>query len=199
MAESTTSICNQALGKLGSKRITNFEDGDESSPEAIQCRLHYEPTRDALLRSHWWRFASARKTLSVDTETPDFEWDNQFALPVDFLHMKSIYENRFSDENLRSYALEGDMLLTNESSMEIRYIKRVTDPAKFDPLFVKLLTLLLADEMIGPLAGGDKRIQAKIDNALKILMPQVRALDSQETNTEGENSLGTWNSARYSG
>ncbi|MHC4605184.1 MAG: hypothetical protein ACYS6W_17855, partial [Planctomycetota bacterium] len=186
------------LGKLGAKRINDYTDATDTKPGAIQCRLHYEATRDSLLRSHWWRFASARAELSQDTETPDFEWDYQFKLPNDFLAMKSIYEDRYSNENLRSYALEGKMLLTNEDEMSIRYIKKVTDVTQFDPLFVKVLVLLLADEMIGPLAGGDEKIQRKIDRALEKLMPKVWALDRQETNTEGEYSLETWNDARYS-
>ena len=191
-----TRICNMALGRLGALRIDDVEN--DSSLQTIQCRLHYEQTRDALLRSHKWRFASAREELDT-TDTPDFEWDYAFALPDDFLAMRSIYEDRFSDENLRTYALEGLLLLTNESSMEIRYIKKVTDVTKFDPLFVNVLTLLLADVLIGPLAGGDARIQKKIDTALDKLMPAVRALDRQETNTIGKGELETWNDARYNG
>ncbi len=199
MAESNTSICNQALGKLGAKRINDFEDTTESSTPAIQCRLHFEPTRDALIRSYPWRFASDRATLSQDTETPDFEWEFQYHLPDDFMAMKSIFEDRFFDDNFRSYDLEGDLLLTNQGEMSIKYVKKVTDASKFDPLFVKVLVLLLADEMIGPLAGGDARIQKKIDDALDKLMPAVRALDGQETNTAGRNESFTWNDARYGG
>ena len=90
MAESPTSICNQSLGKLGAKRINDLSDTTDTKPEAIQCRLHYEPTRDALLRSHWWRFARDRAVLSQDTNDPAFEWDNQFILPNDFLRFRSI-------------------------------------------------------------------------------------------------------------
>ena len=197
MAVSETSICNMALGVIGAKPINSFND-DASTP-AIRCRLFYEPTRDALLRSHFWRFASARKVLVQDDTDPVYEWDNQFILPVDLLRVKSIYENRFSDENIHSYALEGERLLTNDSTVSLRYVKKVTDTSKFDPLFVKVFVLLLADELIGPVAGGDKRIQKKIDDALAKLMPAVRALDSQETNTIGEGELETWNDARYSG
>lgn len=197
MATSATEICNMALGKLGANRITDLSDTTETKEEAIQCRLHYEPTRDALLRSHQWRFASARATLAEDTESPDFEWATQFKLPNDFIAMRSIYENRFSSENLRSYAVEGKLLLTNESTMEIRYIKKVTDVSQFDPLFVKLLATLLADEMIGPLTGGDPRIQEKISRQIETLMPAVRAMDAQETNTEGQYDLETWNDSRY--
>ena len=56
---------------------------------------------------------------------------------------------------------------------------------------------LLADKMIGPLAGGDLKIQKKIDEVLDRLMPAVRALDRQETNTIGQRDLQTWSDARY--
>ena len=68
MATSNTKICNQSLGRLGSKRINNIDDPKEDSTQAIQCRLHFEQTRDALVRSNWWSFARARATLSKDAE-----------------------------------------------------------------------------------------------------------------------------------
>lgn len=195
---SETSICNQALGRIAAKHAIDDVETD-TSVEAIQCRLHYEQTRDSLIRSYTWRFASGRETLTQDSETPDFEWDFQYPLPDDFMAMKSIYEGRFSGINFRSHALEGDLLLTDEDTMEIRYTKKVTDVLEFDSLFVKVLILLLADVLIGPLAGGDKRIQNKIDNALAELMPAVRALDGQETNTAGRIESGAWNDARHAG
>ena len=197
MALNETKICNMSLGKISAKRINDFTDTTDTKPEAIQCRLHYELTRDALTRFHWWGFASDRKTLAQDATDPDFEYDNQFILPNDFLRMKSIYEGRFSDENLRSYAIEGERLLTNDTTMEIRYIKKVTDVTKFDPLFVELLVLLLARKMLKSLAGGDEVLAKEIKDDIKDLMPQVRALDRQETNTIGKYELETWNDARY--
>ena len=195
MALSETKICNAALAKIGAKRINNIDT--DTSPEAIQCRTHYEMTRDALIRSHWWRFASARKKLAEDVTEPDFEWDSQFILPNDFLRMKSIYENRFSDENYRSYVLEGQRLLTNESTMKIRYIKKVTDVTEFDPLFVEVLVLQLALKLVPALAKTDPKLKTDIKDDLKLLMPAVKALDEQETNTVGRYELETWNDARY--
>jgi len=190
-----TSLCNQALGKLGATRIGNVED--DTSIQAIQCRLIYEITRNALLRSHWWRFASDRADLVVSDTTPDFEWDYQYPLPDDFLRMKSIYEDSISTTNFRSYALEGKMLLTNESEMSIRYIKKVTDVTEFDPLFTEVLILQLALKLVGPLSGGDARLQDAIQKELMVVMRQVRTLDSQESNTVGQYDLDTWNDARY--
>ena len=110
-----TNICNQALGRIGANQIKNVET--DTSVEAIQCKLHYEQTRDSLIRSYTWRFASGRETLTVSATTPDFEWDFQYPLPDDFMAEKSIYEGRFSDANFRNYTLEGNLLLTNEDTM----------------------------------------------------------------------------------
>lgn len=194
MAESDTKICNKSLARIGSKRINDLSDTDEDSVEAIQCRLQFEPTRDALLRSHYWPFASGRKALSQDTASPDFEWDNQFILPVDFLYLKAIFENNNTSGNKsrRSHALEGQRILTNDSSMSILYIKKITDAAKFDSLFVKVLVLSLALELVSGLAKTDPKLEERIEKRLAPLMRKVRALDRQETELLGRAAQFTW-------
>ena len=189
-----TAICNMGLGKLGTKRINNVET--DTSLEAILCRLHYETTRDALLRSISWRFARARAELTQDDTDPDFEWDNQFELPDDFLRFRSIFEETGTTSKSRRHALEGQRLLTNLSEVSLRYIKKVTDVTEFDPLFIEVLTWILADKMIGPLAGGDARIQKKIDVALDKLIPKAKAVNIDETDVGGRSD---WNLARHGG
>lgn len=200
MALSVTKICNLSLSDLGSLRINNFDDATESSTQAILCRLHYEPVRDALLRRYSWRFARARKILSRDTVTPDFEWAFQYALPTDYMAMVSIYEGRFSDENVRNYALEGDRLLTDESTddstLEIRYVKKVTDVTKFDPLFVQLLVLQLDLKLVMPLTQSAK-LKQSIKDDIKFMMPDVLAVTGQEVNTAGRLESSTWNDGRF--
>ena len=198
MATSETSILNQGLGIIGAKLITNFDDDSETSPQMTQCRLHYEPTRDALERSFRWRFASARSQLTEDASTPDFEYAKQFVLPTDFAGLRSVFggNNTGSRNTNFSYSIEGNLLLTNEGSVDLRYTKKVTDPTLFDSLFVKLLVAQLADEFIGPLAGGDKRIQAKIDAKLVVLTRKARALDRQESEHIGRNERRIWNRSR---
>lgn len=191
---SETSLCNMALVKMGGKKINNVETG--TSVEAITCRLHYEQARDSLLRSHYWRFASARSELTQDSTDPDFEWDNQFKLPDDFLRLKSIYDTTLVDNTRHSFAIEGQRLLTNDNTMEIRYIKKVTDVTEFDPLFIEVLILQLALKLIGSLAGGHPKLQDIIQRELKALMPSVRALDRQETDGKGRADQFTWADVR---
>ena len=195
MSLTETNICNMALGRIGANRILNIDDTSEDSTQNVLCQLHYDQTRDALLRSHWWRFARERVELVDSGVTPDFEWDYQFSLPDDFLAMRSIYEDRVSDENIDPYELEGKTLLTDESEMFIRYIKQVTDPDDFDPLFIEVLVLQLALKLVSPLGGGEPRLRKELKDDLYVLMQSVRALDRQETNTAGRD---TWNDERYS-
>lgn len=196
MAISPTSICNMALAKIGAKRITKFEDTQESSEEAIHCRTHYEQTRDSLIRSHSWRFARARAVLSQDTTNPVFEWDNQFILPNDYMRFRSIYEEEGYSSKSRRHSIEGQRFLTNFSTVNMRYIKKVTDPNEYDPLFVEVLVLLLARKLVGPLAGGSPNLKAEIKDDLKTLMPSVWAIDSDETDVGGRSD---WNLARHGG
>ncbi len=179
MAISVTGICNLALSDVGIKRITNFET--DASTQAISCRLHYEPTKDALLRSHYWPFAADRSTLSQDTASPAFEYDNQFILPTNFLYLRSIFADNFTVEgkSRNRHAIEGKRLLSNNSTAQIRYTKKVTDPTEFDPLFVQVLVLQLALKLTS-LAGATPKIRESLKDDLRLLMPSVRSLSRQE-------------------
>ena len=204
-----------ALARIAAKRITSYEDETEDSLPAIQCRLHYEQTRDALLRSHWWRFARGRATLSQNAaytaDTTTFEWTYAYDLPVDFLRMKEPWEGDVpGDFDLRyTYSLEGKQLLSEETTMYIRYIKKVTDPNKFDPLFIEVLVLQLALKMVSALAGvgqDGRLLRRELHDELygtpKMpggLMAQVRCIDMQETSTSGHDNRPTWNDAMSAG
>jgi hypothetical protein len=51
--------------------------------------------------------------------------------------------------------------------MEIRYIRQVTDPTVFDPLFVEVLVLQLALKLVMPLSQ-DKVLRREIYTELDI-------------------------------
>ncbi len=195
MALTETTICNMALARIGAKRINDLDTA--TSNAGIHCRTHYEQTRNAVLRSAWWAFATDRKTLARDVETPDFEWDYQYHLPNDYLARKSIYENSISDENLRSFAIEGDFLLTDDTEVNLRYIKLVEDVAKFDPLFVDALVLAIAIKLAPPLSGADAKLQQLLQKEFDAVISKARTVNAQEVNTIGKRDLGLWNDARY--
>ena len=192
-----TLICNMALNRIGNnKTLTNVIT--DSSVEAQVCRRHYDQTRKALLRSHFWRFARARKTLSTSS-TPAFEWDYQFNLPTDWIRMIGVYESESAVHSMstNSYALEGRKILTDSSSLYIRYIKNIGDVNLMDELFIEVFVLTLAKKLIKPLAQDDKNsIQKSIDDDLIPLMRKVRALDREEAVHVGRADKALWNENR---
>ena len=110
MAESELTIANMALSRAGANRIDAVDDTTE---EGKQIGIHYEQTRNALLRSFAWRFASGRVALDEDSSSPAFGWDNQFDLPDDFLKLVGVFEDNGTIKNFTvgSFKLEGALLL----------------------------------------------------------------------------------------
>lgn len=211
MALSETSILNMSLGRIGSTRINDFIDNNEANPQIVQARIHYEQTRDALLRSHWWRFARSRETLSQNAEytadTTTFEWTYAYDLPNDFLRewLPPWEDNsEVLGRSRNTYSLEGKQLLSNQTTMQVRYVKRVTDVTEFDPLFVEVLVLQLALKMVMPLSQDKVLWQALYGELWGVsgipgVMSRVRTMDKQETRTLGQNDQPTWNDARVVG
>lgn len=150
---SPTDIANQALSRLGQAMVSDIA---ENSPSAIVCRTHYELVRDSLLRQHPWNFAVARAQLTESDETPAFGWDHQFALPSDRLRLLTL--NGVQAAMCASdFETEGDYLLTDADEAKITYVRRVTDPTLFDPIFVEVLVLRLGGAIAVALTGSEQK------------------------------------------
>jgi len=211
MAESSTSICNMSLARIGAQRINDYTDSSDTNKGAIYCRLFYEQTAKALMRSHLWRFARERVQLSQDTDDPDFQWTYAYHLPSDFLRHILVYDGSDLPEGRTyvSYELEGSRLLIDESSVYLKYIKWVESPANWDALFIEALVLQLAAKLVLPLSGAGKEglaIKSDIDAELygsrrygrRGVISRVRAMDRQEAEHIGRDELKTWSDARFS-
>lgn len=147
-------------------------------------------------------FNKYRATLVQDTESPAFEYRNQFLLPFAFLRYRYKHDSGAASNEISvfSFSLETNrqnkkVLLTDESSVNLVYSKIVTNASQFDPLFTEVLVLRLARKLSVPLTGDDKML-AGIDADLKPLMARVRALDRNEGTGTRQNDQFTWNDAR---
>jgi len=201
---SNTELCNMALGRIAAKRINSFDDTTDTKNSAVQCRLHFVQTRDALQRSHAWIFNATRVILSEDTTAPIFEYDNQFIMPSDYLRARSVYDEAGGPNSMSFYSAaieanaDGDLRwLTNQDAVNLRYSRRVTDGAKFDPLFIEVLVLKLARKLVMPLAGAEQKLLDGIDKELVPLERRVRALDKNEAYRSRRNEFNLWSDARF--
>ncbi len=176
MALTETSLCNQALARLGGERIMSLDDGSKA---ARFCKLFYAQTRDELLRSHHWNFAIARATLVPLAEEPLFGWKCQYTLPGDFIRLVQL--NGFGEtEAHRSSEIEGGALLTNEAEARIRYVRRVEDAGLFDSLFAEALMVKLAAKLAQPLTGNRAASGELLAEYERITAPLARSVDAQE-------------------
>lgn len=132
---SDTEICNSALTKIGERSITSITD---STKQARTCNLRYDPCRLAILRAYNWNFAIKRVILAPLTTTPAFRFENEFALPSDFIRIIDV------DLGRNAFKIEDNKILINADSVELIYSADVTDESKFDPLFSETLAAYLA-------------------------------------------------------
>jgi hypothetical protein len=149
---SDVQICSNALTKLGANPIASFDDGEDRSD---LCRDYYPNVRDAVLRAYPWNCAIRRMALALDAETPVYGYSYRFALPtvpycLRVLEVEDDIEHR----------IEGRYLLTDEGSVNIKFIARITDPGLFDSLLVEAIECRLAAELAYPITGSPTLIQA---------------------------------------
>lgn len=110
MPESDVSICNKALGAIGTR--TTITSLDEQSNEAIQCNLYYKSLRDAVLRAEHWNFAGFQAPLTLIAAAnnaagplPPMPWQYEYAYPSDCLKCRYILPILGSDPPPSSVAL----------------------------------------------------------------------------------------------
>lgn len=292
LTEAEVALCNQALDRIASANITY---ASQTTNEALKCITIYEQTRNSLLRSFDWPFASARAELAAiytitldsapvpsawavddviygtkngysatvitvtsdsvyeiaylsgdfedsekltnadvekvyyngvevewedeivlywdssdadevqcgvdypvfETTTPVFGWDYQYLLPEDFLRLRLLDEADYTTAVNDRCTIEGNRLLTNFDTANIEYIKKETDPSKFDPLFTEVLVLNKAIKLCTSLPGAGPaalNLKNELKEELRQIMFRVRAVCKSETNVTGRSD---WNLARY--
>lgn len=170
MADSVIQICNNALVKLRSNLINSLDDNEEA---AILCNQLYPIMRDALLRAHPWNFAMQRTILAYDVATPDFEYSYQYTLPADCLRVYKLYNTSLP------YKIEGQKILSNETSLQLVYLKKETDPSKFDSMFSEVLAEKLASELAFPLTGSASTAQMH-QQLYDMKLKMAKMVDAQE-------------------
>lgn len=140
---SEASICNRALQKLGAERITSLL---EDSPNAQECNASYSELRDFELSSHRWNFAIERVALAADATAPAWGRANSFTLPADYLRILPPYPE--DNVQYRDWQIEQGKILTDDTApLNVRYVKRVTDPNLMTPSFREALSALIAVEL----------------------------------------------------
>lgn len=172
---SVVDICNGALNQLGASTILSLT---EDSKNARLCNARYTQVRDSIFRSHPWNCLQKRVQLPADTATPAWGFSYQYTLPSDCLRVLRILDYD-SD-----YKVEGRKIVTNNSSMKILYVARITDPNEYDELLRETLSAALAADIAYAVTSSNPLTQ-NMYNLLKDKLKEARFVDA----TEGQNTV----------
>ena len=175
-------ICNLALAHLGDDATIASLNPPEGSAQAEKAARFYPIARNSLLEMHTWNFAAKRGNLALTTNSLD-QWDYAYAAPADMMSPVAVisptaqndYATRMSAGDTpggitsnyaptivagqytpQQFAIEGDLIYTNQENAMLRYQAFITDPSLFTPLFVITLSWHLASMLAGPIIKGDQ-------------------------------------------
>ena len=170
---SVVDICNGALNQLGASTILSLT---EDSKNARLCNARYTQVRDSVFRSHPWNCLQKRIQLAADTETPAWGFTKQYTLPSDCLRVLTIIDYD------ADYKIEGRKILTDNSTMKILYIARITDPNEYDELLRETLSAALAADIAYAVTSSNPTA-SNMYNLFKDKLKEARFVDA----TEGQN------------
>ena len=175
-------ICNLALAHLGDDATIASLNPPEGSAQAEKAARFYPIARNSLLEMHTWNFAAKRGNIALTTNSLD-QWDYAYVAPADMMSPVAIisptaqndYATRMSAGDTpggitsnyaptivagqytpQQFAVEGDLIYTNQENAVLRYQAFITDPSLFSPQFVVTLSWHLASMMAGPVIKGDQ-------------------------------------------
>jgi hypothetical protein len=171
---SKVQICNMALSRLGAATITALTD---NTTEAKLCNTLFSDLANRAMVQGSWTTTIKRASLAKTTNTPTFEYTNEFQLPVDPLCLKVLNVDDLDYKT--DYRIEGDKLLTDNSSVKIRYIAQLTDSEDYGPLLTEAIEVLLASYLALPISG-DKNLAARLKEEYFQLVSNNLAIDGQQ-------------------
>ncbi len=184
MANSEIEIVNSALARIGEDPITSLT---ENRRAARFANRQYPLARDALIRSYRWNFAVKRVTLAPEATAPVSGFTNQFMFPPDALKIIGIFDEDELQQNYTAsripHKVEGRFILTDDDTLPLIYIARITNVADFDALFVDAFAWRLAIDLSYPLTTT-RKVREDAIVGFKLSIKEAKLADAIEGSPE---------------
>lgn len=163
-------VVNSALVLIGSESIMSM---DETSKEARTSKLVFKSCRQFVLRAHPWNFAVDRVSLSPLSTAPAFGFAARFQIPPDGIRILSVNDGDVD------YRIEGRTILTDEETIELRYVKDEVDITKWDSMACEGLAAYLAWKIAYKITGSDS-LKDELWKNFNMVLKKARNVDAQE-------------------
>lgn len=145
---SDVEIANMALGNVAvSKTISAL---DEQSTEGRQCNRWFTHARDYILRDGNWPFAKSYMTLQLIEEDPVTDWGFSYRYPTSCLRARYIVNETVGLAERKPQPFEiaadeqGSIIYTDKEDAILCFTTKITNVARFDPMFVSAFAWCLA-------------------------------------------------------
>lgn len=154
MATSDAQICNLALSRVGVRKL--IDALSDPGTEAKACNAVYALSRDTVLASYSWPFATRRSVLAELAVVERTDWAHVYALPADCLEPQAIVlagdrnpqaGSRIAFEIEANDDASAPVILTDQEEAELLYTAGVTNPVLFPPHFSDALAWRIAEEI----------------------------------------------------
>ena len=183
---SRVKIANMALSGVGAGNIESF---DEPSPEARQCKLWYDFTRQQTLEAFDWSFARKRLTLALSAEDPPISWGYRYQYPSDCIVARYLQSPAALMDETVPFSIEVDQagtaktIVTNMDEAVLVYTFDLETTSMFSPHFVNALAARLGAEIAFALTGN-RGIKGDLFQQFQILIGQAPTHNANEEVSE---------------
>lgn len=167
-------IINMALLKCGLPLASSIDDCDWNAA------FVYNNCLNEVLRSHAWSFALTYAKLSQEAAAPLFGKRYAYKLPSDCLKVLDIRNNWSTGAPRAEFIKAGEIIYTNASPCNLRYIRNCEDPNAWPPDFANSVAGRIAYEIAGLSAEKMGLIPQLMQTYIAGLQMAITA-DSQET------------------
>jgi hypothetical protein len=190
MPTSWVDVANAALIKLGSNTITSLENAGNHKAGRL-ANLRYEACRDIVLRLHPWNCATERTTTAnLDSPTPDIDYTYYHSLPSDCLRVLKVGPAGVD------FRVQGRYIATDETLLELSYIKRITDVSLLDELCAEAIATYLAWDIVPAVKQDSSESRSVLWEQFKQIVAQAKSVDAKE-DPAGELEADTWLNSRF--
>lgn len=171
MAESTISIINLALLKLGERPIMSLED--ESVQGKTAKEVHAQAFRYVLSKHPWTAAVEYARLL------PDAQWSSEdsvrypfrYRIPNKLVKVLCIYDS--NEHQSYNWKRRGNYIFTEEPRIYVEYVKDITNNAAIDSTLAEVLTCYLAYVMAPRLTKEEANAQRLYQEYRRALIEAV--------------------------
>lgn len=191
---SKVDICNSAMNMLGASNIVSLT---EDSKNARLLNQRFDFVRDAVFRGHAWNCLINRQQLNQSSTTPTYQYSYAYPLPTDpyCLRILDFHTGSYSSNEVDiDWKVEGREILTDQATVYIKYIGRVTDPNEYDTLLIETIAARLASDT-GYAITGSTTLTNAMWQLYEAKIVEARHADATEGKPD-EIIANTWLNAR---